>query len=183
MMVHDGVEFNEDLLESYKLTKGNRRYEIEIDGPEMIRMREFLEATYESFRAETWTHYAIQRNSWKGKEGRSKMNTQVASAMILSSAKSGTQSQELETRELIDVRFVASVDWYSALKTKFNSLLKRPWKFREHLNDVQLERVKRELPEYAVEAPVEEKKSSKKTKKRKRTTEEVSDVMPQIVLS
>ena len=108
------------------------------------------------------------------------MNTQLASTMILSSAKSGTQSQELETRELIDVRFVASVDWYSALKTKFNSLLKRPWKFREHLNDVQLERLKRELPEYAAEAPVEEKKScaSKQTKMRRRVHDEATDVMP-----
>jgi len=69
------------------------------------------------------------------------------------------------------------------IKTKFKSLLKRPWKFREHINEAQLERLKRELPEYAAEAPVEEKKSSKKTKKRKRVPDEEPDVIPQIVLS
>ena len=100
MMIHDGVEFNQDLLESRKLTKGNRRYELEIEGPEMTRMREFLEETYESFRAETWTHYAIPRRPTtkrvgKGQEAHTverRMNVKIASSMHLSSQKTGTKA-------------------------------------------------------------------------------------------
>src|SRR6185503_1351560 len=32
MMVHDGMEFNNDLLKSRKLTKGNRRYNLKLNG-------------------------------------------------------------------------------------------------------------------------------------------------------
>jgi len=146
MMVHDGVEFNDDLLESYKLTKGNRRYELKIDGPEVAHMQTFLEETYEAFRAETWLHYAIPRQGakktvGKGKNRRrveQKMDPDVACSMVLSSAKFGTRDDEIQTRELIAVRFVASVDWLEALKLKFRSLKARRC-FSEHLKLEQLE--------------------------------------------
>src|SRR6185503_9329542 len=105
MMVHGGVEFNEDLLESYKLTKGNRRYELALDGPEVTRMQSFMEEM-ESFRAETWLHYAIPRRGSKKVIGKGKkkskveqkMNPEVASTMVLSSVKTGTREAEMENR-------------------------------------------------------------------------------------
>ena len=41
------MEFNNDLLKSRKLTKGNRRYNLRVDGPEVKLIRSFLKATHE----------------------------------------------------------------------------------------------------------------------------------------
>src|SRR5690242_2791637 len=49
LLNHDGVEFNSDLLNSRSFVKGNRRYNLKLDGPEMKCMRNFMKSTYEAF--------------------------------------------------------------------------------------------------------------------------------------
>src|SRR6185295_5743190 len=69
MMVHDGMEAHSDLLLSRKLTKGNQRYNLKLDGPEVKQMRKFLKRTYESFANGDWKHYAIPRKSLRARKG------------------------------------------------------------------------------------------------------------------
>ena len=94
--------------------------------------------------------------------------------MILGTRKkTGTLSVEQKTLELIDVSFVGGVNWITVLKKKFKSLVNRNWKFKEFLDDEQLARLERELPDYVyrdpvVIAPVGEKKVSGRSKNRKR---------------
>ena len=128
--------------------------------------------TYESFANDTWKHYAIPRRQVKAKKGKTapQMDSDNVSTMILGTRKkTGTQSVEQKTLELIDVRFVGGVNW----KKKFKSLVNRNWKFKEFLDDEQLARLERELPDYVyrdpvVIAPVGEKKVSGRSKNRKR---------------
>ena len=74
---------------------------------------------------------------------------------------------EAGTSELIDVAYVAAVDWHGNLKKKWDSLMKRKWKFKEHLNQDQLAT---ELPQYmrVEECKNESKREQKRRKKRKR---------------
>jgi len=181
MMVHDGMEAHSDLLLSRKLTKGNQRYNLKLDGPEVKRMRKFLKQTYESFSNDEWEHYVIPRRSLRAKKGERAplLDTDDWTTMVLSSRKkTGTMSAERKTLELIDVRFIGNVDWMSVLKKKFTSLVKRKWKFVEFLDEEQLRRLDEELPEYVYKEPVvvasnEEKKArvSRKNAKRKRVDE------------
>jgi len=173
MMVHDGMEFNNDLLNYRKLTKGNRRYNLKINGPEVNRMRSFLKATYEGFLNGEWTHYAIPRTGVRTRNQHDEdasvlpMDINDHKTMRLSSQKTGTEIVEAGTSELIDVAYVAAVDWHGNLKKKWDSLMKRKWKFKEHLNQDQLAT---ELPQYmrVEECKNESKREQKRRKKRKR---------------
>ena len=121
----------------------------------------------------------------KGKNRRKvvhQMDPDDACSMVLSSAKSGTRDDEMQNRELIAVRFVASVDWLEALKGKFKSLRARRWKFPEHLKPEQLEKLKRELPEYALQTYPLALKSTEKKKKRKQHPVDETDDVPTLVL-
>src|SRR6185503_10517167 len=89
----------------------------------------------------------------------------------------GTEEVEVETMELIDVGFVASVDWYAKLKKKWNSLVRRKWKFREHLSDAQLDRLGRELPQYVAKDYVRESKEERKKRGGKRKRRDSIDVI------
>ena len=183
MMVHDGMEFNNDLLKSRKLTKGNRRYNLKLNGPEVKRMRSYIEAVYDTFANGEWKHYAIPKKGVRkrGKKGSratvQPMDPNDHTTMVFSSMKTGTEEAEAEAMELIDVRFVASVDWYANLKKKWNSLVRRKWKFREHLSDAQLERLERELPQYVAKDYVPESKAERKKRGQKRKQLDEMDVM------
>src|SRR6185436_15324452 len=128
-----------------------RRYNInlKVNGPEVKRFRSYLEAVYDAFSNGEWKHYAIPRKGVRKREKKGTramvqpMNPDDYMTMLFSSMKTGTEEVEVETMELIDVGFVASVDWYAKLKKKWNSLVRRKWKFREHLSDAQLDRLGR----------------------------------------
>ena len=90
MMVHDGMEAHSDLLLSRKLTKGNQRYNLKLDGPEVKRMRKFLKRTYESFANGEWKHYATRRSLRARKGQRAPLiDTNDSSTMILLSEEDG----------------------------------------------------------------------------------------------
>ena len=103
-----------------------------------------------------------------GKEGNSRdgqpKNPDDYMTMLFSSMKTGTEEVEVETMEMIDVGFVASVDWYAKLKKKWNSLVRRKWKFSEHLSDAQLDRLARELPQYVAKDYARESKDEKEAR-------------------
>ena len=105
------------------------------------------------------------------------MNVDDHSTMILSSAKTGTKDVEAENMELIDVGYVASVDWLSNLKKKWASLVKRNWKFKEHLTQDQLDRLANELPQYMHVEDEESKREDRRGRKRKQVDPESIDVL------
>ena len=77
---------------------------------------------------------------------------------------------------MIDLGYVAGVDWLSNLKKKWASLVKRNWKFKEHLTQDQLDRLANELPQY-MHVEDEESKSDRRGRKRKQVDPESIDVL------
>ena len=175
MIVHGGISFNEELLECTKFIKGNRRYNVKLDGPEIAKARSFLERMFVSFSNEEFQHYTIPREGQKqiidGKSQIVEMDTTNSSTMKFSSANTGTIETEAKTLELIDVGYVASLDWVAALKKKFDGVVKRTWKFSEHLHPSTLQRLHDDFPKY-VGAPRPKSPQRKRGVKRKRDGKE-----------
>ena len=85
--------------------------------------------------------------------------------MRFKSEKLGKEEEELETRELISVMYLASLDWHSVLQNKFDGLLTRDWKFQEKsLRD--LRDFQESLPEYVGEDRPERRDAKKKKRNR-----------------
>lgn len=151
-IVHSGMTFNAELLLTSQFTKGNRRYQLEVDGPEVGRARDFLAKMFTSFANKTFLHYEIPREGLKQKlEGVTTvlpMDIKNCSTYKLSSANTGSQETELEKPEIIDVKYIASTDWVDLLSVKFEGLVRRDWKFKEHLKPSTLVRLEQEFPDY-----------------------------------
>ena len=68
-LVHAGMDFNEDLLESESFLKGNRRYKVDIGSKEGEVVRTFLNDLYLKFENGEYRHYYIPHKprlkSWK----------------------------------------------------------------------------------------------------------------------
>ena len=69
------------------------------------------------------------------------------------------------------------MDWLSNLKTKGASLVKRNWKFKEHLTQDQLDRLANELPQYMHVEDEESKRDDRRVRKRKQVDPESIDVL------
>src|SRR6185503_7080114 len=107
--------------------------------------------------------------------GHSLLNCNACFPLILS--RTGTKDVEEESMELIDVGYVASVNWLTNLKKKWVSLIKRNWKFKDHLTQDQLDRLATELPQYMYVEEEKESKSEQRRGKRKRVDPDSIDVM------
>ena len=171
LFVHSGVSFNEELLECNKFVKGSRRYNLKLDGPEIAKTREFLEKLFLDFANNNFKHYSIPREGLKGRvDGESKtlpMKRNDYRTMRFRSNNTGTKDSEVETLELVDVGYVASIDWVSVLNEKFQSLSLREWKFKEHLKDETVQRFETKFPEYVGHPRPKPPRESKSRKRKK----------------
>ena len=58
-LVHSGMEFNKDLMDSKSFLKGNRRYKVDVNGEEAKKIRTFLKDLYLGIDSGEYLHYAI----------------------------------------------------------------------------------------------------------------------------
>lgn len=151
-IVHSGMTFNAELVNSTQFLKGNRRYCLDVDGPEVDRARGFFGKLFTSFANNAYYHYEIPREPLKKKTNGVTtilpMDIKNCTTYKLSTINAAVQQTELEGIELIDVRYIASTNWVDVLSVKFEGLVRRDWKFKEHLKPETLTRLEQEFPEY-----------------------------------
>src|SRR4051812_22053062 len=126
MLVHNGRRFTSDLLESQKFLKGNRRYTLKLDGPEVARTRLFLGKLLNEFAEGGYKHYRFPKTGLpvRGSEEKKfeKIDLNDFRTMRFKSEKLGKLSEEVKNKEIISVLYLASVDWVSVLQNKFDGL-------------------------------------------------------------
>lgn len=175
VMVHNGQKFNSELLECQKFLKGNRRYIITEESDVVEKTRVFLQKLLMKFAQQTFQHYQIRRvaqaQKGPGRRTESKINKEDYKTMKFSTVKLATAALELDSLELIDVRYMASENWEVILSEKFNGLMTRGWRFKELLKPETIERFRQDFPHYLGEDDPgrrAERKSQIPSRKRKR---------------
>ena len=152
-----------------KFLKGNRRYTLQDEGHEVTTSRAFLGDLFEKFANSTFSHYAIPRSGLKPPGGEGEllpMDVKDHRTMRFRTLKTGVRREETKQRELVDVQYLASVDWTSVLEAHWNSLLTRDWKFTEHLRPETLLWFQDQLPQYfGADRPVRREERKKKRKR------------------
>src|SRR6185437_6164218 len=122
----------------------------DIDGPEVELTRGFLAQMFADFANHEFKHYQIPREGFKVTKNKvSKtlpMNIKNFKTMKLSSKNTEKKATEMKGLELINVMYVASVDWSTTLSKKVDGLFKRDWKFKEYLSDQTIARLEDDFP-------------------------------------
>lgn len=170
-IVHNGIEFNTDLLDHKLFLKGNRRYKVDMDSQVVHTIRNFLKELYDDFDSGEFLHYDIPYKTKckrvEGKWVKMKVNLKDHRTVTYQSKNTGTEEEEAPKSVLYSVRLLTSVDWMTVLSKKFQGLLSRNWQFQEKLKPATLERLKDELPQYVGA----DRPQRRKTKKRKARAE------------
>ena len=170
-LVHSGMELNQDLLDSPRFIKGNRRYIVRSDSKEMKVFKVFMQTMYDDFKSGNYLHYSIPRTQAARKNLQNKwervaINVKDYRTMKLLTAKTATRGSERKKRELISVGVLCAQDWVKFLGEKFGGLLRRSWQFQEHLSEETLADFKRDFPQYVGEDRPQRRERKKKRKER-----------------
>jgi hypothetical protein len=168
-LVHSGMDFNNDLLDSKSFLKGNRRYKVDIDSKEAEAVREFLKGLYTDFDSGEFLHYNIPHkptlkrvdNKWV----KVPLNLNDYKTFKTLSKNTGTEEEEAPNSVLMSVCLLSSKDWSSFLDKQFESLLSRKWQFKEKLKKKTLDKFCREFPSYVGEDRPERRENKKKRKR------------------
>lgn len=176
LMVHNGQNFNSELLDCKKFLKGNRRYVISDDSKAVDKTRNFLKHLFMEFETGTFKHYCMKRDGRTNKladtDSDFKKNKEDNKPMIFRSEKTSTSKEEIPNRELVSVQYLASQNWEKILSEKFDGLVTRAWRFQELLKPATLARFKKDFPHYVGADDPERRKERKQElpcKKRKRS--------------
>lgn len=178
LMVHNGINFNAELLECGKFLKGNRRYIITDDSEAVQKTRQFLSNLYLEFANEQFQHYYLRREPHKrsvsGRRVTIPINKADYKTMTFRSSRTSVANEEVPRRELVDVQYLATVNWEDILSEKFDGLLTRTWRFKELLKEKTLERFEKNFRHYKGEDEPQRRQERKEclaSKKRKARTQ------------
>ncbi len=168
-LVHSGMDFNNDLLDSKSFLKGNRRYQVDLESKEADAVRDFLKNLYSDFESGLYLHYEIPHKPKCKRVG----NKWVKVPLNLDDHKTYralTQNTETEEDEapsscLMGVVLLSSKDWRTYLNKQFDDLLSRTWQFREKLKKKTLDKFYRDFPNYVGEDRPKRRENKRKRKR------------------
>lgn len=166
-LVHSGMEFNDDLLESKSFLKGNRRYKVDLEGAETDAVRSFLENLALMFETKHYLHYYIPHKPRLNRVGNKwqkvPLNLKDHKTMRTFSRNSATKEEEESKSLLMGVFLLSSFNWGTFLSNQFDGLLSRNWQFKEKLRKSTLDKFYEEFPKYVGE----DRPKRRENKKRK----------------
>lgn len=168
-LVHSGMEFNKDLLESKSFLKGNRRYEVDLESKEAEAVRDFLKNLYLQFDSGEYLHYEIPYKPKCKRVGKKwvkvPINLDDHKTFVTLSRNTETEEEEAPASCLMGVVLLSSKDWRTYLKEQFEALLSRTWQFKEKLKNKTLDKFYRDFPKYVGEDRPERRENKKKRKR------------------
>lgn len=168
-LVHSGMDFNDDLLDSKSFLKGNRRYKVEIESKEGDAVRDFLKNLYMDLKSGEYLHYYIPHKPKLKRVGNKwvkvPINLNDHKTFRTLSQNTGTEEEEAPNTILMSVCLLSSKDWHSFLDSQFQALLSRTWQFKEKLKKKTLAKFYRDFPTYVGEDRPERREHKKKRKR------------------
>jgi hypothetical protein len=168
-LVHAGMDFNNDLLDSKSFLKGNRRYKVDLESKEAEVFRDFLRGLYVDFENGDYLHYNIPHKPKlrrvENKFEKIPINLNDYRTFRPICQKTGTVVEVAPNSVLMSVRLLSAFQWSSFLDKQFDSLLSRKWQFKEKLKKKTLDKFYRDFPSYVGEDRPERRENKKKRKR------------------
>ncbi len=153
MMLHSGMELHLELDELKPFSKGSRRYTFRDNDPTIAMTCKFIHKMSEEMILGSWQHYFMPFKASKAKL--KKMNLQEPDldnhrSYTLTSLNTGDFDTESKRKEIIDVPYLASVDWLSRIKKGIQKLWDNKWDFFESISNEDLKEVAESIPSYTL---------------------------------
>jgi hypothetical protein len=129
-MRHTGLEFGEDMMQFHDILKGNRRYAV--NNEEVFEKAiTFWNKVIQDLKEGSFTHYKIPYKLQKTSKriARFQLPSDSKAPVIVVLQTGDTDSKDLadKKRELKEVNYLASYDWYYFLENTLKSMHRKKW--------------------------------------------------------
>lgn len=174
MMIHSGMELHLELDKLKPFSKGSRRYNFKENDPAIQLTSKFITTMKEKMILGTWKHYYMPFKT--SKSTLKKMNLKEADlnnhkSYTLVALNCGDEKTEAARTELIDVPYLASIDWLSRIKKAIKKLWDNKWDFFESIPNEKLKEICEKIPNYILPeflAKLDQRIPKPRSNKRKR---------------
>ncbi len=174
MMLHSGMELHVELDKLKPFSKGARRYNFKENDPAIHLTRKFITTMNEKMILGTWQHYYMPFKT--SKSTLKKLNLENPDmnnykSYTLMSVNCGDEKTEEGRKELIDVQYLGSIDWFSRIKKAMKKLWDHKWDFFESISNEDLREICSKMPSYILPEfldPLQKRIPKPRTNKKKR---------------
>lgn len=174
MMLQSGMELHLELDDIKPFSKGPRRYNFKEDDPTLKKTGAFILTMIEQMILGTWKHYYIplrisQRTLKKLNLKEPDLNNHKSYSLL--SKDTCNAKLEAKRKELIDVPYLASIDWFTRIKESMEKLWDHKWNFLENISNEDLKDVCQKIPYYiqpGFEKSLDQRRPKPSRSKRKR---------------
>ncbi|MDQ2685014.1 MAG: hypothetical protein M3Y25_04105 [Thermoproteota archaeon] len=174
MMLHSGMELHLELDDIKPFSKGPRRYNFKYDDPVLQKTTAFIRSMSEKMILGTWKHYYMPFRTSKGtlkKLNLTEADVSNHRSYTLQAKDTGNAKVEAKRQELIDVPYLASIDWFTRIQKSIEKLWDHKWNFLESISNDDLKEICSKIPYYIrpeFEKSLEKRIPKKSRSKRKR---------------
>lgn len=151
MMLQSGMELHVEIDEIKPFSKGSRRYHFKDDDPIFQKITLFVRTMSEQMILGTWKHYFMpfrisQRTLKKLNLTEPDINNHMS--YTLQAKDTGSAKVEIKRKELIDVPYLGSIDWFTRIKKSIEKLWEHKWDFLDSISNEDLRDICSKIPFY-----------------------------------